>query len=385
MESSIIYSRYVTGKNNIGRKEEASILANLLRQGENVAIYEPPKTGKTSLIQQTFFNMKTAREQFVPAEMSLGNTRTTADLLMRMGSTVLKGFASTPSEYGSLVETFLSDTHFVFDEQIFSSRNQILSLNWDINDNDIKAIFSLPYRIASSTGQKIFVLLDEFQNIMLTEDGEKLCRMLEGIIQEYNASSERYVSFIFCGSQVNAMKFIFEQKRFFHRCVERLKIKPIDEKEISDSIIRQFLSTGKVIDKEIMVGVCKLFKGNIWYINHFCNICDGIAKGFVTEPMLKEALEDIISIHEPRFKSIMSDLTTFQISLLKAVIDGYTKFSSSEVINRYSLNSSANVRRLKDALCKKEILTFGENDEPEILDPLFEYWVRKFYFEIKVG
>ena len=97
-----------------------------------------------------------------------------------------------------------------------------------------------------------------------------------------------------------------------------------------------------------------------------------------------EALSQLLSIHEPRFKATMSDLTTFQVSLLRAVIDGHSKFSSAEVIHRYGLNSSANVRRLKDALCKKEILTFDEEDVPHIIDPLFEYWVTKYYFEIKI-
>ena len=63
-------------------------------------------------------------------------------------------------------------------------------------------------------------------------------------------------------------------------------------------------------------------------------------------------------------------------------MDGHTRFSSAEVISRYNLNSSANVRRLKDALCRKEIVTFDEHDEPVILDPLFEWWARKYFFEI---
>ena len=58
------------------------------------------------------------------------------------------------------------------------------------------------------------------------------------------------------------------------------------------------------------------------------------------------------------------------------------KFSASDVIEKYGLNSSANVRRVKDALKKKEVLTFNDKDEPVILDPLFEYWVSKMFFEI---
>ena len=77
---------------------------------------------------------------------------------------------------------------------------------------------------------------------------------------------------------------------------------------------------------------------------------------------------------------MMNDLTTFQVGLLEAVVDGHKHFSTSEVIRKYGLNSSANVRRLKDALCKKEILSFNEEDEPYFLDPLFKYWVTKYFF-----
>ena len=62
-------------------------------------------------------------------------------------------------------------------------------------------------------------------------------------------------------------------------------------------------------------------------------------------------------------------------------MDGVVKFSASDVIEKYKLNSSANVRRVKDALKKKEVLTFNEKEEPVVLDSLFEYWLENFYFE----
>ena len=95
-----------------------------------------------------------------------------------------------------------------------------------------------------------------------------------------------------------------------------------------------------------------------------------------------QALKSLLSIHEPRFTSIVDDLTDHQLSLLRAVLDGVTRLSASDVIDKYGLNSSANVRRVKDALKKKEVLTFNEKDEPVVLDPLFEYWLAKHYFGI---
>ena len=100
------------------------------------------------------------------------------------------------------------------------------------------------------------------------------------------------------------------------------------------------------------------------------------------EPVLVEALACMVAIYEPRFRDMMDDLTTHQVSLLKAVIDGNTRLSGAETVRKYALNSSANVKRVKEALMKKEIIAFDQREIPYIIDPLFEYWVRKYYFEI---
>lgn len=383
MESNFIYNKYVTGKNNIGRKTQIQALTNLFAQGENVVIYEPPKTGKTSLIQQTFFNMRIQTQKFTIVELSVLNIRTAADLMMRLGSAILKNTGTTRDDYSQAVQRYLHDSHFIFDPRYLENQGTILSLNWDIDDNDIRAIFALPYKIAKDRDTRMYIVLEEFQNIMLTEDGDKLCMILEDVFKEHSAWRENKASFVFVGSQVNAMKNIFEKRRYFYRQVEHLTLPPIDAKEITDHVVKGFLASGKVFDRDLLMGVCKLFKNNIWYVSHFSAICDALAKGYIMEPILVDALDTMIAIHEPRFVAMMNDLTTFQVCLLRAILDGHTKFSSSEVIHRYNLNSSANVRRLKDALCKKEMITFDEDDNPVVLDPLFEYWVRKYFFEIK--
>ena len=384
MDSNFIYHKPATGKYFIGRTPDSNVLFNLLSQGENIVIYEPPKSGKSSLIHQTFFNMKIRRVQFSSAEYSFLNVRTAADLMMGLGSSIIKAAVPYAGDYQRIVAEFLKDTHFTFDREVYDSKGRILSLNWDIDDKDIEAILTLPYRIAGQNSQKLIVVIDEFQNIMETEDGEHLCKLMEKVFGNLTDSDRAAASYILSGSRVNAMKEIFEHRKFFFRQVERVKLSAIGSREIIDFAVKGFLSEGKVLDKNLMLGVCKLFKGNVWYINHFCSICDCISKGYIMEPVLLESLEAIISLNEPKFQATMNDLTTYQIYLLRAILEGQTRLSSSEVIRRYNLNSSANVLRLKDALCKKEIITFEAEDKPVILDPLFEYWVSKVFFEMKM-
>jgi hypothetical protein len=383
MDTPFVFDKYVTGKNFIGRTTSCNILYNLLSSGDNATIYAPPKSGKMSLIQQTLFNMRMQGCEFVVGEFSVLNIRDIRTFLIRFGTTVIKTLASSSSEYGKIVSEDLNETHFRFDAVHYSETGEVIATNGEIDDNDIQTIMDLPYRMVIEKNQKMYLIINEFQNIDLTEDGDKVFKAMEKSIQSAEPSSQSSFSFIFCGSMVNAMKEIFEEKKYFYRMAEHVELAPFDEKDIIELASRGFLSNGKVIERELLQGMCKLFQNNMWYINHFLSICDYLSKGYIIMSTLSEALDILLSIHEPRFIAYVNDLTSFQLSLLRAILDGKDKFSTSEVIEEYGLNSSANVKRLKDALKKKEIVTFDEKENPTILDPLFEYWVKKYYFEKK--
>ena len=333
MDAPFVYDRFVTGKNFIARKTECNSLRNLLEHRENICIYEPPKSGKMSLIQQTLFNMRMAGRQYLAPGVSLFNVRNTARFLTKLGSAVIRQAASTPAEYEDAVRNMLAGTHFTFDQERFSCCDEILTLTDEPDENDIRKILSLPEAVAEKADTDVFVILEEFQDLLsLGEtESERIFRIMQEMFTGRDRTGEHFV--------------------------------------------------GKVIDQELLSGAVELFKGNIWYISHFAAVCDSLSKGFMNEGTMMDALAMVLSVHEVRFKAMTDDLTVHQLSLLKAILDGETRFSSVEVVEKYALNSSANVRRVKDALKKKEIITFNEKDEPYFLDPLFEYWLEKYYFE----
>ena len=293
MDTAFIYYKPVTGKSNIGRRNEQSIIANLLDQGENVLIYEPAKTGKKSLLQQTFFNMRISGKQFSAVDFSLLGVRSAEDMLLGFGGAVIRSQATTPDEYESIIRNCLPDTHFVFDPAQYYAHDSVLSMSWELDDNDIRSILCLPWRLAALSGKKIYVILDEFQNITSFDNWEKFLKIFEDVL---GTGRGDLCSIVFMGSAVNAMKFIFKEKGFFYRKVNHVSVSDIEAREITDNIVRGFLTTGKVIDRDLMMSVCKRFRNNIWYINHFASICDHLTKGYITDATLQEALDMLISI-----------------------------------------------------------------------------------------
>ncbi len=379
METPFVYDKYVTGKNFVGRKKECDILGNLLDAGEHVVMYEPPKSGKMSLIQQTLLNMRSSGKPFMIVCVEMFNIRTLADFLQKFGTTVLKAAYSTPDQYKEAINSYLEGTHFIFDRERFYQDGSIVSLNWDLDRDDIAAMLRLPQHVATAKGVPFYVILKEFQAILFADDHEDFLSVMEDVFRERH--DRPAASYIMTGSSVNAMKYIFAEKKYFYRQVVHLPIQNVESREVIEHVVRGFLyGSGKSFERDLAMGACELFKCNMWYINHLASICDRLSKGFINEGIMMEALRAMISIHEPRFMNMINDLTDHQVSLLKAVLDGVVKFSASDVIEKYHLNSSANVRRVKDALRKKEVITFNEKDEPVVLDPLFHYWLENHYF-----
>ena len=136
------------------------IFGNLLRAGEHVSIYEPPKTGKMSLVHQTLYNLRNDGMQFTVAFVDMLNVRTLSDFLIKFGTAVMKSAASTPDDYATIVRDYLAGTHFVFDRVRFMTYEELVSLNWNPDMNDVEKMLELPQRIAQEKHSFLeFILL----------------------------------------------------------------------------------------------------------------------------------------------------------------------------------------------------------------------------------
>ena len=264
MEESFIYSKYVTGRNFIGRQNEARAFANLLAQGENIVIYEPPKSGKMSLVRQAFYNMQVSGVNFRAPLVSLLDIRSLRDLTLRLGSEILRCFCSTPDEFSNAAQALLQDSGLHFDGELYSSEGTILRPGDGFGENDILSVLMLPYRAAARIGGKIYVLFTEFQNVMLTEDGDRFCRLLQDCFMRLDPADRGNAAYIFSGSAVNAMHDIFGRRKLFFRQAERIRLGEIETREIIEHISRALLSSGKVIDRDLRLGTCQLLRNNIW-------------------------------------------------------------------------------------------------------------------------
>jgi len=353
METPFIYNRYVTGKYFVSRQKEIKYVSEGLKNKKNILIYDSPKTGKESLIKNSLKKLDNERFEYKLVEINL--------LTIRDKDTF----------YRTILEAYSKITNI--DLSYFKDVMEGIS---HLSYEQIDEIIDLPEKISFDNNCQIILYFKEFQNILLFEDYETILSYLEKKWKEHIS-----VSYIVTGSRINAMQYIFEERKFFYKLFTNINLSPLEESEVSNFIKKTFLRRGKVVDKDLAHLIYITLGDYPWYLWHLCSISYNLTIGYLTRNVLDEALDSLLALHEPRFIDMVNELTTFQISLLKAVYDNESQLTSSCNIDKYHLNSSANVYRVKEALRKKEIISFDREDRPYIIDPLFKLWLSKYFFK----
>ncbi len=346
------FAEPATGNTLIGKREEiGQLVSAIVDKRRGAVIYGSPKSGKETVVRNALATLKERNFSFALCEIDLFNVRTRAEFTECFRKAVTKCFNDV-------------------------NRNTLLPFSIDFNSIPEGKILDVPQLLSEESGKKIIIYIKEFQNLAFIDDPEFKLEDLDRIWTKQSG-----VRYILTGSSVNVMKHIFDEKKLFYYMTVPITLKPVDKRVAVDYIVSSCLNVGRVVGEAEAEEMYNVTGGSIWYIKQLCTYCYAFPVGYITMPAVKQAVKALISNNMPHFLQTMLDLTPNQINFLRAALDGVQRFSSQEVLDTYHLNSSANVFRLKDALRKKEVLTFDRDDSAVILDPLFEYWLRNYYFK----
>jgi len=143
-------------------------------------------------------------------------------------------------------------------------------------------------------------------------------------------------------------------------------------------ICERFESTGKKISPDQAEMICRTVENHSSYVQQLAwNVW------FKTEEVTKNeeidsAVLDLFNQNAILFYRYVEELTGFQINFLRAVADDISsEFTKSEILQKYQLGTSANIKRLKDALEKKELIDVT-GKTVTFNDPVFKLWFRKY-------
>jgi len=352
MDLPFAFEKIAAGSGIIGRSQEIDmVMSSLGPGGKSLVVYGGPRSGKETVITEALERYKSHKPGLIVCTVDLLGVRTLED-------------------FTTLWREKMKEC------AVEVNRHALLPFEIRIDEIPAAKLFDLPGIIANEAGAQMILYLREFQNLLRIEDEQFRLEQLDR-----TWSRQHNVRYLFTGSFINAMKQIFEERKCFYGMSRSLELKPLDRKLVCEYIRSTFLQFGRVIEMEEALAIHEIASGNMWYVKQLCSLCYAMPIGYVNRKIVNQARDTLLSLHVPRFKQVLLDLTVNQANLLHAIVDGVRKFSSAEVMERYRLNSSAGVARVLEALQKKEVITFDSEGDARIVDPLFEYWLRNYYFE----
>ena len=377
MDAPFEYFDYVTGSHFIGRDKEVKEFCRLIEQKKNILIYGQARTGKKSIIYNSFRELDRKGYKYSLIKMNLFNIRCIEAFMIRYTNHIVGKFAASGMEWSDYLSRYMPSAPYIVKEGEQPGRSPRVIYNSKelLSDAQIREFLNLPERIATDLNCHIVLYFEQFQDIILFEDPDRIFSLFE---KEW--SRHTHVSYVVTGERKNAMDEIFEVKKYFYNLVDKIDVVPIEKKIFVDYIIKGFLKGGKVIRPEQAGYIYDTLEGDPWYAQHLASICYEMTIGYLEDKTIDEALQNLINLHDFSFHTIAFGLSKHQLRFIKAVLNGVRKFSSADILDKYKLNSSANVNRLKEALQKKEIITYNGKKEIVVMDPLLKHWFIKYFF-----
>lgn len=366
-----IFGVAASGDNFTDREKETERLLLNFRHGVNTVLISPRRWGKTSLVRKVCGLAQSDNLKVV--YMDIFSCRNDREFYDMFAAAVLKQTSSKLDEWLENIRLFLSRISPKISMGPDPMTDFSISLDINPKSDEIDEILQLPEKIARKKGCNIVVCIDEFQQIGEFKDSKTFQKRLRSVWQ-----LQKSVSYCLFGSKKHLMNELFEKKNLpFYKFGDAVYLSKIGTSDWVDYICGRFEATGKHISRELAERICEKVDNHSSYVQQLAWLVWVHADKVATDSDFEMACQDIIDQNTPLFEKQTENLTTYQMNLLRAIIDGVHKeFSTQEVLEKYRLGSSANVNVVKTALIKKELIEV-EKGGVIIPDPVMRVWLRK--------
>lgn len=375
METPFVFGKIASDVDFTDRTLETQHLLNNFNGLVNTVLISPRRWGKSSLVSKAAGLYSQDSKQNVVVFLDLFNCRSEARFYQEFAKAVISATNSAFNDFVDSAIKYLSR----FAPSFYASDpagTYELSFGIDVRDRNLSydEILDLPQRIATDKGLKLIVCIDEFQTIKEYDDALDFQRTLRAHWQKHTD-----VAYCLYGSKRNMMIDLFsDPKNPFYKFGDMIFLQKIVREEWVPFIVGRFRDTGKHINDDIAAYIAERVENHPYYVQQLSQLVWFRTSGQCSKEIVDAAFEGLEAQLGLVFSLILDNLAPSQIGFLQAVANGETSFTSQEVLTRYRLGSSANVKNIKNALEKKELIDILPNSIT-LQDPVFKHWLLTKY------
>lgn len=375
MEIPFSYGKIVRDKDYTDRIEDVKHLCNNFLALTNTTIISPRRWGKSSLVNRAVELLEQSSRDYLFVRLDAFNLKTSDDFLEGYARSIAKAYSS----HEELLSFFRKALPRVNADLSIGVGPAKLTLHMERKEtrDSIAAIINLPQRLAEEKDVKVIVCIDEFQVIAEYDGSLAFQRMLRSNWQTHDR-----VAYCLFGSKYNLMTELVGKPRMpLYKFGDMMYLSKIGTREWVDYIVGRFDDTGKQIPEAVAEYLVGLVKNHSYYVQQLAQFAWFRTEHVCTETIVDEAFASLVGQLEMIFTHTMEELKPTQVEYLRAVCDGVTSWNSVETLKKYKMGTAANVKNLKAALEKREIITSFPK-QIELQDPVFETWLRESYLKV---
>lgn len=373
-DSPFVYGTTVSVSSFTNREKETEKLRNNLVYGINTTIISPRRWGKSSLVEKVIHDINKKEKNVKTIIIDLFSVSSEEEFLEIFAREVLKASSNKWQEWISTGKEFFKKLipkfSMGFEEADFS-------LSFDLKElkKYSHEVLDLPEVIAKKKGIKFIICLDEFQNLSNFSD-------YTDFEKKMRASWQRHRSVTYClyGSKPHMMSDIFNSpSKPFYRFGDIMLLPKIETSKWIRFVCKSFETSGKQISEAVAEKIPSLMKNHSWYVQQLAHYTWNVTRKKATEIEVNAALKELIRANSPLYQKEVESISGTQLNLLKAIVKEETKFTSTAVMQQYQLGTPRNVSKNKNILINNDLI-HELNGVYEFLDPAFELWFRKQFF-----
>ena len=151
MDAPFEYFDYVTGSHFIGRDKEVKEFCRLIEQKKNILIYGQARTGKKSIIYNSFRELDRKGYKYSLIKMNLFNIRCIEAFMIRYTNHIVGKFAASGMEWSDYLSRYMPSAPYIVKEGEQPGRSPRFIYNSKelLSDAQIREFLNLPERIAT--------------------------------------------------------------------------------------------------------------------------------------------------------------------------------------------------------------------------------------------
>lgn len=356
-----VFGPVVRDENFCGRRKEILDIRRTVEAGMHIVLYSRRRTGKTSLINRLFEEMRHTKRCVY---LDLSRVTSQREFFEDYAEQVLKKSGTTYSSIRKLTDK-LGKILGHIDIKISAGPDGAFSLGLDpasLPAERIPDLLSLPERL----GGKFVIAMDEYQNIVNLPGSYEMESFMRSIIQNF-----RNTSVIFAGSRAHMMRNIFSNpQRPHYRLARAMSLGPLTEEEAIPFMGNKFSPDGYGMDESMLKEIFKTVEGDPYYLQALCFHCWNLlpSEHRFGQDDLRKAEGNMMINEAMYFEALWRYLAPGQKKVLKVIAEGENPYGKKWIAK------SSTAQALK-ALSEKDLVEIPEKGIYRLTDPFLGKWV----------